>query len=155
MKNIWIQFSYNTRYQAHLKKTNVWLRQNGVKWGEIARGHFSKITETACLPATELVMDKSQYGGYVTRHWNWMNSYWIFWIDGLSWRFSVSSSCDFFKKTFAISLHFSPFWKKQPFEFSDVLHKENYSLSVSINMITFDAVAFFTEEVISFFWHSV
>ena len=122
MNHIWTQSSYSTPYQAHLKKTNVWLSQKGVKWGEIARGHFSKITETACLPATELGKDKSQYGGYITRHWNWMNSYWMFW--GSQWAVSVILK----KLPFAISLHFSPFWQKHPSDFSDVLHKENYSL---------------------------
>ena len=34
----------------------------------------------------------------ITRHWNWINSYWMFWIGGLSWRFSVSSFCDFWEK---------------------------------------------------------
>ena len=33
----------------------------------MARGHFSKITDTARLPGMELGMDNSQYGGYITR----------------------------------------------------------------------------------------
>ena len=55
--------------------------------------------------------------GYITRHWNWMNSYWMFWIGGLSWRFSVSSFCDFFKWPFAISSHFLLFGKSNPLIF--------------------------------------
>ena len=44
---------------------------------------------------------------------------------------SASSFCDFEKWPFAISPHFPPFWHKQPFDFSAVLHEENGSLSVS------------------------
>ena len=105
----------------------------------------------------ELGTDNSQYGGYISRLWNWMNSYWMFWIDGLSRRFSASSFCDFWKVTC-----FSPFWQKQPFNFSDVRHRENLIyISIAylcLNMINFDAVDFSerrSEEVISFFWRSV
>ena len=40
-------------------------------------------TEIARLPGWEFAADKSQYGGYITRHWNWMNSYWMFWTGCL------------------------------------------------------------------------
>ena len=40
----------------------------------------------------------------ITRHSNWINSYWMFWIGGLSWRFSVSSFCDFWKN-FLLRFH--------------------------------------------------
>ena len=52
-----------------------------------------------------------------------------------------------------ISSHFYHSWQKNPFNFSDVLHKANYSLSVS-KYDHFDAVDFserHSEEVISFF----
>ena len=55
------------------KKTKFYFKQRGDKFDEIARGQFSKITETACLSGWEFEADKSQYGVYVTRHWNWMN----------------------------------------------------------------------------------
>ena len=61
------QISYTTHYQAHLK-TNVCLSKKVVKCNEIARGHLSKITKTASVPGMEFSMDKSQYGGYITRH---------------------------------------------------------------------------------------
>ena len=51
-----------------------------------------------------------------------------------------------------VSLHFALFWPKPPFAFSDVLHKENYSVSVSKYMINFDSVDFsehHSEEVLS------
>ena len=68
------QISYST------SKKTVCLCQKGIKCSEIARGKFSKITETARPPGTELDTDKNQYGSYITYHWNWMNSYWMFWI---------------------------------------------------------------------------
>ena len=78
----------------------------------------------------------AQYGGYITRHWNWMNSYWIFWIGGFSWRFSVSSFCDFWKITF-LQFHriLHLFGTNNPLNFSDMLHKENYSLSVHLKWL--------------------
>ena len=104
----------------------------------------------ACLPATELGTDKSWYGDYIIRHWNWMNSYWMFWIAGLSWRFSLCSLrssqwavfVTFEKLNFVVSSHFSPFWEKQHFDFSDVLHKENYSLYLCLNITNFYAMDF-------------
>ena len=43
------QSSYNTPYQAHLKNKRL-IESKRVKYGEIVRGHFSKITEPAGLP---------------------------------------------------------------------------------------------------------
>ena len=37
---------------------------------------------------------------------------------------SVNSFCEYENLPFAVSSHFSPFWPKQPFDFSDVLHKQ-------------------------------
>ena len=72
MYQIWTQFSYYSRLllTKHISKNKRLVESKGVKWGEIAKGdHFSKITETASLPAMELVTDKSlyNYGGYITR----------------------------------------------------------------------------------------
>ena len=50
------------------EKTQDYFNQRGDKCGEIARGQFSKITETACLSGWEFEADKSRYGVYVTRH---------------------------------------------------------------------------------------
>ena len=79
----WIIFGH--RFQVNLslistsKKTKVYFNQRGDKCHEIARGQFSKITETACLSGWEFEADKSRYryGVYVTHHWNWMHSYWM------------------------------------------------------------------------------
>ena len=65
------------------KKTKVYFSQRGDKSDEIARGQFSKIIETACLSGWEFEADNSPNGIYVTCHWNWMNSYWMFWIGCL------------------------------------------------------------------------
>ena len=65
------------------KKTKVYFKWRGDKCDEIARGQLKKITETACLSGWEFKADKSRYGVYVTRHWYWMNSYWMFWIGCL------------------------------------------------------------------------
>ena len=60
--------------------------------------------KNACPSGWEFEADKSRYGVYVTHHWNWMNSYWMFWIGclrGSSLKaHSVSSFCDFRKITF-------------------------------------------------------
>ena len=50
------------------KKAKVYFSQRGDKWDEIARGQFSKITETARLSGWEFEADKSRYGVYVTRY---------------------------------------------------------------------------------------
>ena len=82
------------------KKKKVYFIQRGDKCNGIARGKFSKITETACLSGWEFEADKSGYGIYVTRHWTWMNSYWMFWIGRLRGARLVSSFCDFRNMTF-------------------------------------------------------
>ena len=66
-----------------LRATMLHVLYNKKKCDDIARGQFSTITETACLSGWEFEADKSCYGVYVTRHWNLMNSYWMFWIGCL------------------------------------------------------------------------
>ena len=116
----------------------AWVKKkNKIRWN--ARGHFSKITETAHLSGMELSTDNSQYGSYITRLWKWMNSYWMFWIGGLSWRFSASSFCNFWKVT---SCDFITF----------------FLAYLCLNIINFGEMDFSerrSEEVISFFWRSV
>ena len=41
-----------------------------------------------------------------------LNSYWMFWINGLSWRFSASSFCDFFEKLLFVIHHIFSFLTK-------------------------------------------
>ena len=69
--------------------------------------------------------------GYIFHHWNWMNSYWMFWIGCLSWIFSVSRFCDFWKITFCNFTTFFSILTLAIFFSSDVLNKEYLSLSVS------------------------
>ena len=52
INHIWTHISYSYPYRAELK-TKVCLSQNGEKCSEIARGQFSKITETAHLSGWE------------------------------------------------------------------------------------------------------
>ena len=83
---------------------------------------FQKITVNACFPATKLSTDKSQYGGYIPAILNKRP-----FVEVLSEQFLW-----FLKnEPFVVSSHFALFWPKTPFDFSDVLHKENYSLPVS------------------------
>ena len=71
------QYSYQALSSTSKNTPKVCLSRKGEKCGEIARGQFSKITETARLPGWEFTAGKANtYGGYITRHWNWMNSYW-------------------------------------------------------------------------------
>ena len=60
--------------KAKAKFTSIKEEINAMKLQEV---NFQKITETARLSGWEFEADKSRYGVYVTRHWNWMNSYWI------------------------------------------------------------------------------
>ena len=70
---------------------------NAMKSQEV---NLKKITETACLSGWEFEADNSPYGVYATRHWNWMNSYWMFWIGHVRGARSASSICDFRNMTF-------------------------------------------------------
>ena len=45
---------------------------------------------------------------YIACHWNWMKSYWMFWIGGLRGGSQWEVSVNFEKLPFAILLHFSP-----------------------------------------------
>ena len=80
-------------YLKNIYNKLAWVKKD--KFGEIASGQFSNITETARLSAWEFGADKSRYGGYITRLWNQMNNYWLFWIGCLRGAF-----CDFRKITF-------------------------------------------------------
>ena len=42
----------------------------------------------------------------------------------------------------AISLHFSPFWQKQPIDFSDLFHKEDYMAFLYANIDNFNSGGF-------------
>ena len=55
----------------HIKKAKVYFNESGDKCDEIAKGQFSKITETACLSAGSSKQTIARTVVYVTRHWNW------------------------------------------------------------------------------------
>ena len=100
------------RVNKHIEKTQKFTSIiEEMRW--IARGQFSKITVTACLSGWEFEADKTWYGIYVTRHWNWMNSYWMFWIGHLRGARWVSSFCDFRKITFGDLTAFCSFLTRE------------------------------------------
>ena len=89
-----IKFIFGHRLGKFILNKNMYLKTQKFKCDEIARGKFSTITESACLAGWKLEADNSLYGVYATRHWNWMNSYWMFWIGLLREARSVSSFCE-------------------------------------------------------------
>ena len=139
------------------KNTKVYFNQRGDKCDEIARGQFSKITETACLSGWEFEADKSRYGVYKTHHWKWMNSYWIFWIGCLRGAL-VSSFCDFRNMAFRDLTAFSLIFDTRKSCVFLIFLLRSIKDYLCPNIINFDSVDFSEhrlEEVISFFWRSV
>ena len=157
MNHILTQISYNRfPYYAHLKKRRfAWVKRK--KCGEIARGCFSKITETARLLGWEFAADKSRYSGYITLHWNWINSYWMLWIGCLRGAHSVSSFCDFRKiNLYDFRAFFSSLTQANLcfFVFQMFLLR-SIKAYLCPNNSDFDGVDFserHSEEVIGFFW---
>ena len=84
----------NTPYETHLK-TQIFLRPNGEKCSEITRCHLKKNHRNCSPSGLRICHGQKPGGGYITRYWNLMNSYWRFWIGGLLWRFWASCFCDF------------------------------------------------------------
>ena len=122
---------------------------------------FQKISEIACLSGREFGADNSPHDVYVTRHWNWMNSYWMLWIGRLrrarselaQWAVSVI----FEKWPFVIKPYFLLFEARISCVFL-ILLLRSIKAYLCPNMINFDAVDISEhrpEEVISFFWRSV
>ena len=138
------------------------MKEDRDKCDEIARGQFSKKKkETACLSGWEFEADKSRYGIYATRYWNWMKRYWMFWIGCVRGARSVSSFCDFRKMTFHDLTAFFSFLsnvrKSCVFTFQIFLLK-SIKAYLCPNIIYLDSLDFsgrHPEEVISFFWCSV
>ena len=129
--------------------------------GWIARGQFSKITEIAWLSGREFGADNSPHGVYVTRHWNWMNSFWILWIGHLREARSELAqwavSAIFEKLHFVIKPYFLLFEARISCVFLIFL-LSSIKAYLCPNMINFDAVDFSErrpEEVISFSLRSV
>ena len=122
---------------------------------------FQKSQKIACLSGREFGADNSPHGVYVTRHWNWMNSYWILWIGRLRRahpelaRWAVSAI--FENWHVVIKPYFLLFETRISCVFLIFLLR-SIKAYLCPNMINFDAVDFsecHPEEVISFFWRSV
>ena len=153
----WTRLYGSTPYQAHLKNKRL-VESKRSKMGWNRKRSLFKIHRNCSSPATELGTHKSQCGGYITRHRNWMNSYWMFWIGRLSWRFSVSSFCDFWKMTFCdfIRINFFPFGKSNPLIFQMCFIRRTVAY-LCLNMTNFDPVDISehrSAKVISFFWRT-
>ena len=126
---------------------------------EIAWGKFLKITETACLSGWEFEADNSPYGVYATRHWNWMNSYWMFWIGRVRgarseltrWAVSAFSEILPFRDLTA----FFSFLMQENLVFFRIRSIIAYLCPNMINFYVVDFSGRRPEEVISFFWRSV
>ena len=124
--------------------------------------NFQKITETARLShvsGLEFEAGQKQVRRLRNPYWNWMNSYWMFWIGCLRGARSVSSFLRFSKKLpFVISPHFSPFWHEKISFVFQIFLLMSIKAYLCPNMIDFDNVDFSErrpEEVKSFFWRSV
>ena len=157
INHIWTQINYCCSYQSHLKKTIACLSPKGVKCCEIARGNYTKITETARLHCMEFGNDKSQYGGLHDSHLKlneWLLNVLNRWpcVQVLSEQFLWFLKND----SFVMSLHFL-LDKSNPLIFQ-MCFIWNTIAYLCPNMIYFDAVYFSercSEEVISFLWCSV
>ena len=142
----------------HISKiqTFAWVKKeyNKVKMQEVI---FEKSQKLLSSQARSSARTIAKYSSYTTHLWNWMNSYWMFWIGGLPWRFSASSFCDFWKIT---DLQFHIFLlsdKSNPLIFQMCFIRRTIAYLCQ-NMINFDVVDFCErrfEEVTSFFWRSV
>ena len=157
----WIIFGHTLAIvllTKHISKGKCLVESKRSKMGWNRMRLLLKNHRSCSSPRHEARTDKSKYGGYITCHWNWMNSYWMFWIGGLSWRFSASSFCDFWKLTFCdLIAFFSFFGKIKPLIFQMCFIRRTIAYRC-LNMNNSDTVDFSerrSEEAISFFWRSV
>ena len=111
---------------------------NSLKIGDvhaIVRGQLKKNTRKCCADSRACSSKHTiaPYGTnvHVTRHWNLMNSYWMFWIGRLRGARSVSSFCDFRRTTFCDLTAISAFWREKSCVFQMLLIKEYPNLFVS------------------------
>ena len=129
---------------------------NAMKSQEV---NFQKSQKMLASRAGSSKQTFSPYGVYATRHWNWMNSYWMFWIGNVCGARSASSICDFLKMTFLTWFNhiFLLFAARKSCVFQIFLLR-SIKTYLCANIINFDNVDFSgrrPEEVISFFWRSV
>ena len=84
----------------HIKNTkrSTWAKKEkiAVKSEEVSFQNH----RNCALQGWEIAADKNRYIGYITRNWNCMKSYWIFWIGCLRGARLVSTFCDFRKLPF-------------------------------------------------------
>ena len=111
-----------------------------------------------CLPLGLGVRSRPVRRLSITRHWNWMNSYLMFWIGRLRGARSVSSFCDFLKNYLSWFNHIFLLFEARKSCVFLIFLLRSIKAYLCPNMINFDSVDFSErrpEEVISFFWRSV
>ena len=137
MTHNWAQISYDAPFKAQISKIKPLLgsKKSKIRWNH--KRSFFKNTEIARLLGTELGTHNSQYGGYMSRLWNLM-----FWIGGISQRFSASSFCDF-QKNYLLRFHriFFLFDKSSPLIFQMCFMRRTIAY-LCPNIIYFDASDF-------------
>ena len=122
---------------------------------------LKKITETLRPPDWEFAGDKANTPvTFITRHWNWMNSYWNV-LNRLPLWISLGEQFLWFSKNYLLQFCriFLLFDTSKPLSlFFQIFLLRSIKAYTCPNMINFDGVNFSehrSEKVISFFWRSV
>ena len=130
----WIIFGHRLGkfiLNKHIQKTNVYFNQRGylneMKSQEV---NFQKSEKLLASRAGRSNQTKASTV-FMYHQWNWMNSYWMFWIGCLHGARSVSSFCHFRKMTFRDLTSFFSFSTRENLVFSDIRIKEYLSLFMS------------------------
>ena len=130
------------------------------KSGEIAKGNFSKITETAHWASSTEAAYSEHFNSYMYL-FNFNGELCKRRISFCLWQTpsrEASSFCDFWKLTSCDFTRFFSFFTQANLCFQMCLIRITIIAKLCLNMINFDAVDFSecrSEEVISFFWCSV
>ena len=120
--------------------------------------NFQKSQKLLAYRAGSSKQTKAGTAFYVTRHWNWMNIYWMFWICCLRGARSVSSFCDFPKNDLSWYNHIFLLFATRKSCVFQIFLLRNIKAYLCPNIINFDSVDFSERrpaEVRSFFWRSV
>ena len=129
---------------------------NAMKWQEV---NFQKSQKLLASRAGSSKQTIARTAFTATRHWNWMNSYWMFWIYRPLPPSSLSEQFLLFSKNYLLLFNriFLLFAARKSCVFQIFLLR-SIKAYLCANIINFDSVDFSgrrPEEVISFFWRSV
>ena len=109
-----------------IKFTSMKVEINAMKSQEVNMKKSQKMLASRARSSKQTI---ARITVYATRHWNWMNSYWMFWIlvghvrGALSELARRAVSAIFEKMTFRDLTAFSPFCCEKILCFSDILIK--------------------------------